>query len=417
MFDLDKWHEIFSTLRHNKLRTAMTACGVFWGVFMLVMMLGFGTGLERGVSKNMIGFVTNSVYMWGQRTSMAYKGLQPGRRVRFSNSDIEALRRGLDGLSALAPRIQLGGWREGNNVAYGSKTGNFGVMGDYPELGVIESIRPTAGRFINELDMRQRRKVVVIGDQVRRVLFEDEQEPIGKYLKIRGVHFQVIGVYASARPGEQGERANGTLHVPFTTFQTTFNAMNQVGWFAVEAKPDISAADVEQRARDLLKAQHGVHPEDDRAIGSFNAAETFNRVDSLFVGVRFFIWFVSIATLFAGALGVSNIMLISVKERTKEIGVRKALGATPASVISLVIQESALLTGLSGYCGLVVGVLTLELAESTLARGNGPLGAPSIDLTAALVATLVVAVTGVIAGIAPARHAARIQPVEALRSE
>lgn len=417
MFDLDKWLEVFSTLRRNKLRTLMTASGVFWGILMLVTMLGFGTGLEAGVTKNMFGFVSNSVYVWGGRTRMAFKGLQPGRWIHYTDQDTEAIEREIEGLEAVAPRLQLGGWRDGVNISYGDKAGNFAVMGDVPAEATIDHIRPHHGRFINPLDLDELRKVTVIGEQVTRVLFPDGVDPVGKFVKIRGVYFRVIGVFRSEKPGEQGERANGTLHVPFTTFQHAFNALGTVGWFSLLARPEVEAARIERDVRKLLMRRHSINPQDERALGSYNAGETYGRIERLFIGIRSFIWFVSVATLFAGVLGVSNIMLISVKERTKEIGVRKALGATPWSIVSLVMQESALLTALSGYVGLVVGVAILELVSPAIERSDGPLGVPSIDVGSALIATAILAVAGIIAGVAPASHAAKIQPVEALRSE
>lgn len=415
-FDLDSWHEVFATLRKNKLRTLMTASGVFWGIFMLVLMLGFGRGLETGVRKSMIGFVSNSVYVWGQRTSKPFKGFQPGRRVELRNEDIGLLERGLPGLAAMAPRVQLGGWREGNNVTHQQQTGNFSVMGDVPSFAEVEQLRVAKGRFINDLDMAQRRKVCVIGEQVRSVLFGDK-DGLGETLQIRGIHFRVVGVFRSSQPGEQGDRANNTLHVPFSTFQAAFNAKNVVGWFGLLAERDTSAENLEKTARALLARQHGIAKDDANALGSFNAAKMVSRVSTLFTGIQFFVWFVGVATLAAGTLGVSNIMLISVRERTVEFGVRKALGATPASVVSLVLQEAALLTALSGYAGLVVGVLTLEGLGRALAGGNGPLGPPQIDLNVGIVAACILAVVGVLAGIAPARRAAAIRPVEALRAE
>ncbi len=416
MIDLDSWHEVFSTLQKNLLRTLMTAWGIFWGTFMLVAMLGFGKGLEVGVQRNMLGFVANNVYAWGQMTSKAYGGLGPGRRVRLHADDATALGL-LPGVVAVAPSIELGGWREGNNVSYESKTGNFGVRGEYPELARVGVDRPYLGRFINELDMLERRKVAVLGESVRRTLFADDVDPIGKHLNVRGIHFQVVGVISSEQPGDAGDRSNGTLMVPFTTFQTAFNMRGRVGVFGVRLAAGADSKQVERSIRTTLAARHHLHPDDENAIGSFNLSERHQRAENLFRGNRAFVWFVCVATLLAGALGVSNIMLISVKERTKEFGVRKALGATPASIVRLVLAEATVLTLLAGYLGVVAGVLGLELVASWASGSSGPLGSPSIDLRAALVATLVIGVSGVLAGVAPARHAANIHPVVALRAE
>jgi putative ABC transport system permease protein len=417
VFDLDNWQEVLSTLRKNPLRTVMTAWGVFWGTFMLVLMLGFGNGLEHGVKKNMLGFSPNNVYMWGSRTGKPFKGMPMGRWVKLKLDDMDSIRRSVRDLDALAPRIQLGGWQDGNNVTFGEKTANFGVMGEYPEFAVVEHVNLEDGRFINRLDFDHRRKVAVIGAGVKRILFPDGMDPLGQFIKIKGVHFQVVGVTGSERAGEQGDRDNNTVQIPFSTFQAAFNSGDRVGWFAARAREGAEPDGFDQELRRAIASSQGFDPTDKLALGSFNTATPYGRVQTLFSGIRFFIWFVSIATLLAGALGVSNIMLVSVKERTREFGLRKALGATPSTIVRQVLQESTVLTALAGYLGVVVGVLTLELARRFVGNGQGPLGAPSVDIGAALVATLFLSASGIVAGIAPARHAARIQPVVALRSE
>lgn len=416
MIDLDSWQEVFSTLQKNLLRTVMTAWGIFWGTFMLVAMLGFGRGLELGVQRNMLGFVANNVHAWGQRTSKPHAGLAPGRRVRLDISDADVLRK-LPGVVAVAPSVELGGWRDGNNVSHESKTGNFGIRGEFPDSARVGLDRPYLGRFINEIDIRDGRKVAIIGESVRRGLFEASESPIGRHVSIRNIHFQVVGVVNSEQPGDEGDRNNSTLSVPFTTFQAAFNAGNRVNAFAVRLASDADSTQAEAAIRRTLAARHEVHPEDTNAIGSFNLSKRHHRAENLFRGNRTFVWIVCVATLLAGALGVSNIMLISVKERTKEFGVRKALGATPASIIRLVLAEASVLTLLAGYLGVVAGVLCLELVSRWGSTSEGPLGAPSIDLQVAVLATILIGVSGVLAGIAPARHAARIHPVVALRAE
>jgi putative ABC transport system permease protein len=416
IFDLDTWQEIWSTLQRNKLRAALTACGVFWGIFMLIVMLGIGQGLETGSRKQLGGLETRAIFVWSQRTSLPYKGLQPGRYVKFRDADIEALRR-IPGVEHVAPRLQFGGWRQGTNVIYGTKTAFFGVMGDNEVYPLVEPLSVSRGRFVNAMDMRDGRKVAVIGRQVASVLFENEN-PIGKNLQVRGVYFQVVGVINSLRGGEEAERLESTVFIPFSTFQQAFNERDRVGWFSLTVKPDVPADALEQEIKRVLRARHGIHPDDPEAIGSFNAAEQFGKIQGLFRGIRLFVWFVGTLTLLAGVLGVSNILLIIVKERTKEIGIRKALGATPASIIALVVEESVALTALSGYAGLVAGVATLELIGKAVSKvPDAPLADPSVSLSAALIATFVLIVAGVVAGIVPARLAARVHPVEALRAE
>lgn len=417
MFDWDKWQEIIATVRKNKLRTALTVFGVFWGMFMLLLMLGFGNGLETGIRKNMRGFATNSVYVWGQRTSMPYMGLQPGRSLRYTNEDTEAIAREVSGLAHFAPRNQLGGHRDSNNVTRGVKTGNFQVVGDYPAFQHIQPVRFEKGRFINENDIQERRKVAVIGKGVYDILYERGENPIGTYVKAHGVYFQVVGMFRPRQSGDQGDRAANTIHIPFTTFQQAFNYGNRVGWFSVTGKPHVSGVQLEKDIRKVLSARHKIHPEDEHAIGSFNAEEEFGKVTTLFTGIKLFVWFVGMMTLLAGVIGVSNIMLIVVKERTKEIGIRKALGAPPWSIVSLILQESVVLTSLAGYIGLIAGVGVLELVSSVIGDSNDAFANPQIDFNVALIGAAVLVVSGALAGIIPARHAVGISPVEALRSE
>jgi putative ABC transport system permease protein len=265
--------------------------------------------------------------------------------------------------------------------------------------------------------MTEERKVVVLGKQLYTELF-GAADPLGKYIQIKGVYFQVVGVLVSLKGGDDGDRMNSTAYVPLTTFQGAFNQRDRVGWFALTARRDLPASVVEENVRRTLLDLHHIHPDDSQAIGSFNLADKFERIQKLFGAIRGFIWFVGTLTLLAGVLGVSNILLIIVKERTKEIGIRKALGATPASLIALVLEESLVLTGLSGYAGVAFGVFVLELVGRAVKNLKGaPLSEPAVNLQAALVASFVLIVAGLVAGVVPARHAARIHPVEALRSE
>jgi putative ABC transport system permease protein len=417
MFDLDAWQEVWSTLRKNRLRAVLTACGVFWGMFMLMVLLGLGAGLERGVVRSLGGMALHSVYVWSQRTSIPYKGLQPGRYVRFNNRDIEAIQR-VPGVTYVAPRLQLGGWREGLNITRGSKTGNFNVVGDVPEFPLVEPLVFKRGRFFNGFDMAEKRKVAVVGESVTKELFEPDQDPVGQYIQVKGVNFLIVGEVKSLKFGDEGEKLSATVFIPFATFQNAFNQRDRIGWFTIGTDPKLPAVWVEDAIKLALAEKHRIHPSDNQAFGSFNAADKFEKIQGLFRGIRLFVWMVGALTLGAGMLGVSNILLITVKERTREIGIRKALGATPGSIVRMVVKESVVLTMLAGYLGLVAAVATLEGFASVLAKlPEAPVTRPEVDFKAALLAQCLLIAAGLIAAIMPARHAARVHPVEALRSE
>ncbi|CAN5913927.1 ABC transporter permease [soil metagenome] len=417
MFDLDKWKEIWATLRSNRLRTFLTAFGVFWGILMLMAMLGFGSAIQSGSKRQMKGMATNLLFCWGQQTTESYDGLPPGRRVRFNTDDIEILRK-LPSIEWLAPRLQLGGWQNNFTVSYESKNGTFTVMADYPALKHIIAFEYDAGRFINERDIAESRKVVVIGKAVRDQLFEPDVDPIGKYIKISGVYFEVVGLTRTLRSGGQGERDANTLFVPFTTLKNSFNMGNRVGFFALTAKPGTDGPELERQVKEALKRHHRIAPTDDLAIGSFNMFVMFGKFQTFFLVLSIVSWVVGGATLLAGVIGVSNIMLITVKERTKEIGVRKALGATPFSIVSMVMKESIVLTIIAGLIGVAAGVGLLAAAEAVLANmPDSPLGPPNIGLDTVMIAMGILVGAGAVAGIMPASHAASINPIEALRAE
>ncbi len=417
MFDLDKWKEIWATLRSNRLRTFLTAFGVFWGILMLMAMLGFGSAIQSGSKRQMKGMATNLLFCWGQQTTESYDGLPPGRAVRFNTDDIELLRK-LPAIEWLAPRLQLGGWQNNFTVSHESKNGTFTVMADYPALKNIIAFEYDAGRFINDRDIAESRKVVVIGKSVRDQLFEPDENPIGKYIKISGVYFEVVGLTRTLRSGGQGERDSNTLFVPFTTLKNSFNMGNRVGFFALTAKPGTDGPELERQVKETLKRHHRIAPTDDLAIGSFNMFVMFGKFQTFFLVLSIVSWVVGGATLLAGVIGVSNIMLITVKERTKEIGVRKALGATPFSIVSMVMKESIVLTIIAGLLGVAAGVGLLAATEAVLANmPDSPLGPPNIGLGTVSIAMGILVAAGAIAGVMPASHAASIKPIEALRAE
>jgi putative ABC transport system permease protein len=420
MFDYDKWQEIFATIKKNKLRTFLTMFGVFWGIFMLMILLGSGNGLENGVRRDFSGWATNGGFMWGNRTTMAYMGFKPGRYIRFDNEDVIAMRQSVKGLDKLAPRNSLGSWRGGNNVYRGNKSGPFNVYGDYPDYQFIQIVDITLGRHLNEFDLRERRKVAVIGQEVVNVLFEKGEYPVGEYIKINGVFFKVIGVFKSKRNDEMATRDMQTVYIPFSTFQQAFNYGNSVGWFAFSARDGVAVSQVESEMKELLMNRHDIHPEDAAAIGSNNLEEEFGKIIGLFFGISLFNWIVGIGTLVAGVIGVSNIMLIIVKERTKEIGIRKSIGATPLSIVSLIMQESIFLTAIAGYIGLLAGTLLLETvnyAMEKLDMQSGMFTHPGVDFRIAITAFGILMFCGALAGMIPARKAASISPIEAIRIE
>jgi putative ABC transport system permease protein len=417
IFDRDNWHEVAATLRKNPLRTVLTGLGVFLGIVILMIMVGFGGSLEVGVKRNMSGYATNMLFVWGQRTTKPYAGLPTNRQIIYDNADVEALGK-IQGIEYLSPRNQRGNFMGGSNVRYGVKTGSFQVTGDYPAFQHVQVPLMKAGRFLNDADIAERRKVCVIGTGVVDQLYEGA-DPMGTYIEANGVYFQVVGVFGTKATGQEADRTLNTIHIPFSTFQQAFNFGDKVGWFAIVAKPRVPAAVVEKQVRQILAERHKVAPDDPDAIGSFNLGEKFDKMEMTFTVISIVMWVAGTMTLFAGIVGVSNIMLISVRERTKEIGVRKALGATPAKIVRMILAETVVLTVIAGYLGIVAGVGLLELAGYILEHAGGdlPFGPPPVDLKLATSAAAVIAVFGAIAGIIPAYHASKVAPVEALRTE
>jgi len=417
--DLDHWSEIYASLSKNKTRTALTAFGVFWGIFMLMLLLGSGNGLRNGISSDFSGGAPTAFYVWTQRTTKPYKGLPPGRSFDFNNGDIAAIRQHVPDAGTIAPMNQLRGFRGGANVIRGIRSGGFQVMGVYPDVQRIEYMEMREGRFINPIDVDDGRKVAVIGTRVQEVLFDEGEETIGSAIKINGVAFKVVGVFAPMVRGEQAMQEAEKIFLPFSTFQRSFNFGDEVGWFAITSRLDVPASVVEEKVKTLLRARHRIHPDDTRAIGSWNTEVEYLKVQGLFGGIRTLVWIVGIGTLAAGVIGVSNIMLIVVKERTKEIGLRRAIGATPTSVTLQIIMESVVLTGMAGYVGLLAGIGLIELVRLVLERtgANAQMFQnPGVSLGNAGAALAILIVCGALAGLIPARRAVAISPMEALHS-
>ncbi len=415
---MDRANEIYQTLSKNKLRTILTAFGVFWGIFMLIIMLGAGHGLENGVGNMFGGSAKNAVYIWAQTTSIAHKGLPRGRTYNFKTEDMQAIKNNVPELAVLAPAVQLGGYRGENNVNRGKYSGAFTVRGDFPDTKLVQTFSITQGRFLNELDIKEKRKVCVIAQRVIEILFPKNEAPLEKYIQINGIYFKVIGTIKASQSGDDAQEKMQTIYIPFTTFQNAFNMGGRIGWFTLTAKDNIEASVVENKIKNILKQRHSIAPNDNRAIGSWNSEEEFKKLIGLFRAIETLVWIVGIGTLLAGVIGVSNIMLIIVKERTKEIGVRRAIGASPLNIISQVIAESIVLTSVAGYIGLLCGVFILEAINNAMqGQETGMFQNPGVNIVVAIKALTILVISGAVAGIIPAKKAVSISPVEALRTD
>ena len=416
LFERDNWQEIFATIRKNKLRTFLTMLGVFWGIFMLVIMLGAGNGLRNGIMKDFGGTATNSFYIWAQTTTKAYQGMKPGRNFTYNLADYEALKQ-IPELDVISPLNQVGGFEGANNVVRGLKTVAAEIQANFPKSVEIEQVKIKEGRFLNENDVKEKRKVCVIGPRIAETLYKKGEPIIGTYIRVNGVYFKVIGITMVSATGNDGRQQAQRINMPFSTFQNTYNFGDVIGWFAIKSKENISAAVSEKKVIAILKERHKIAPDDLKAIGHFNLEVEYNKLKGLFIGIQTLIWIVGIGTLLAGVIGISNIMLIVVKERTKEIGVKRALGAVPYQIISQIVIESVFLTSFAGYFGLIAGILLLEALNSVIGNSGDMFLNPTVDLKVALIALSVLIVSGAIAGLIPASKAVAIKPVEALRGE
>jgi putative ABC transport system permease protein len=416
IFERDNWQEIFATIRKNKLRTFLTMLGVFWGIFMLVIMLGSGNGLRNGILNGFAGTATNSFFVWAQQTSKPYKGMKPARFYNYNVNDTEALRQ-LPELDVVSPLNQLGGHGGANNVVRGLKTAAFQIEACYPNIKLISDVLIKKGRFINELDIKEKRKICVIGPRVAEILFKKDETVVGEYIRINGVYFKVVGITSPRSGGNDGQEQAQKINIPFTTFQNAFNYGNIVGWFAIKSKDGIPAKLSEEKVISVLKERHKIAPDDLKAIGHWNMEIEFNKLSGLFLGIEVLVWIVGIGTLLAGVIGISNIMLIVVKERTKEIGVKRALGAVPSQIIGQIMLEAIFLTSISGYFGLVIGIGILEALNTAIGNSGEMFSNPTVDLAIATKALIILILSGAFAGLIPARKAITIKPVEALRTE
>lgn len=419
MFSKDRWNEILEALNANRFRTLLTAFGVFWGILILVLLLALTNGLKNGVSADFGDFATNSMFMWSQGTSMSYKGLPKGRFFNFKTEDVDVLREKVPQLKYISPRNQLGGYNGANNVSRNEKTGAYSIYGDYPEFIKQQPLDITEGRFITYSDINEKRKICVIGVDVVKGLYDIGEEPLNSYIEINGVNFLVVGTFENPKSSGDAEEEANTIYVPFTTFSQAFNRGDNVGWMAITAKDDTQITDVKEQVFTIMREQRSIHPDDKRAIGHFDLAEEFAKVMGLFSILTLVGYFVGALVLMSGVIGISNIMLIVVKERTKEIGVRRALGATPWEVKSQVLQESLVLTIISGMCGIAIAAGLIWVMNTILDQVGkvDNFANPSVNINVIFIALAILIISGLLAGFIPATRATQMKPVDALRIE
>lgn len=412
--------EVWASIKKNKIRATLTAFGVFWGITMLIIMMGAGKGLQNGVSSGMGTWATNSMFLWSQGTSIAYKGFPRRRWFSLNNEDTKGLKETFPDLKYVCPRSQLGGYNGGNNVVHGLKSGAFSIYGDVPEYFKVMAKTLVSGRFLNQADIDEKRKICVIGMRCQEMLFEPGENPIGEYIQIQGVNFKVVGVFETRRMDEGAEEDRQSINIPITTFQQAFNQGDRVGWFSLNAVDEVPITQLSPKILKYLAKRHSIHPDDERAFGKWNLMAEFLKMQGLFTGIQALSLIVGIFTLLAGAIGVSNIMLVVVKERTKEIGVRRAIGARPVHIISQIVLEAVLLTVIAGELGILFGVWLLEAANMGMEKfgfSSDFFLKPGVDVQVVLSAFGILIFAGLLAGLLPAIRALQIKPIEALRDE
>ena len=407
MFDIDKWQEILGTISKNKLRTFLTGFSVAWGIFILIVLLGAGQGLRNGAESQFLHDAVNSINIEGGMTAMPYKGIKPGREIILKTADYVYLKNNLNHIDKISAALGA----NSTEMSYKNRHGSYMLRSCMPDHDYLENASMISGRFINENDIKEYRKVCAIGFPVRDELFKNE-DPIDKFINVNGIAYKVVGVFTDPGNGDLNR-----IYVPLTTFQRASGSGKDVGtiWTNLDKQHADDGDAAVNKIRKLLAARYNFNPADLSAVRVDNWGEEYKRIMNMLDGVKLFIWIIGICTLLAGIVGVSNIMMIIVKERTNEIGVRKALGATPVSIVMLVVQEAIFITAVSGYIGLVLGVGLLQIMSENL-QGDF-FKNPSIDFSLAISATLMIIFSGALAGFFPALKAAKVQPVEALRAE
>jgi len=411
--DLDTYREILDTLTRNKSRSLLTGFGVFWGVFMLVALIGGGQGLKEMLESNFEGFATNTAMMWAQPTTKAYKGFRKGRFWNMDYRDVERLRQQVPELDVVSPIL----FSNGGTATHADRRTSVGVNGVLPEYSRVNTPKMFYGRYLNDMDIAQRRKVCVIGKKTYKDLFPGGGDPCGQRIRIDSIYYQVVGVDYSTGGVSFGGDEGTTVLLPLTLMQQTYNRGTAVDMIAVTGRPGVVMSQVTDRMRAVVTRAHSVDPTDEQGLTVFNTEVLFQLLDSLFRGVNFLVWLVGLGTLLAGAIGVSNIMMVTVRERTTEIGIRRAIGATPRTVLTQIISESIVLTLAAGLSGILFAVAILQMIELANTEDGLLTAHFQVGFWTALAAALVIALMGVMAGLAPAARAMSIKPVDAMRDE
>ena len=414
--DIDTYREIVDTITRNKARSFLTGFGVFWGVFMLVALMGGGKGLKEMLEKNFEGFAQNTVVIGAEQTTKPYKGFRKGRWWSMDYKDIDRLKQRVPELEAVVPMI-FSRWRGSNTAYYGDQKTQPRIQGTVPEMVNVITPKMYYGRYLNEVDMREQRKVCVIGKKIYKELFKEGGDPCGKKIRVDSTYFEVIGVdYAEGGISFNG-RAEEKITLPITLMQSLFNRGNEVDLIAATGREGVVMSKITDRIRETVARAHYVDPTDEQGAIVFNTELMFQMVDNLFKGVNFLIWLVGLGTLLAGAIGVSNIMMVTVRERTTEIGIRRAIGATPKMILSQIISESILLTLVAGMSGILFGVMILQMLELANTEDGIVNAHFQVSFWTAIFCAFVVSALGVLAGLAPAARAMSIKPVDAMRDE
>jgi len=417
LFKSDTWQEIFSSISKNRVRTLLTVIGVLWGIFVYIAMSGAAKGLDNGFERQFETVAMNSLFAWSQSTSKPYKGFRTGRRIQLRLGDIDVLKKRIPEIQYIAPRNATGVF--GGSPALtvrGQKSGNYNVYGDFPVYTKIATKKIyDGGRFINEMDIEDSRRVCVIGERTKTELYEDEEEAIGSFIRINDIYFRVVGVHKFVPGG--GFESDSDIFIPFTTFNKLYNKGDDVDFMSIAAFDDADIVKVEEDVKTVLKSIHNVDPTDDRAFGSFNLGEIFGQIRGFANGLTFLSLIIGAATILAGVIGIGNILLISVKERTKELGVRRALGATPAEVRNLILLESVFLTLVSGLLGIILGAVTLNLVNNLTEGSDFPYTNPTVPIPYVIGALALMVILGTLIGLIPAQRAVSIKPIDALREE